>query len=340
MSSFKKTIKTIVLFAVIVILFSVAFMAPYCFGENYFWQDARERRELSGTVDFLVCGTSHALRAFKPDVLDQTLQVNSYNLSASYMTMQGRYEMLKIEIARNPVETVVMDVSYNSMTRGREEGGFEGDFYVLGKLKFPENMIYFLQEIQPSEYIRLYYDYLEKGYDCLKMAVRGTWTGTNQRSEKGYTGFRRSNDQTMTDYSQIYHTKSFEEEIEESDVEYLQKIVDLCAENGIELILVTVPMSEKWIYSYSNFDVFRIWYEVFAEENNLIYYDFNLYKERGNIFSEETDFYDQNHLSDAGAEKFSELFSSIYSMYESGENVSDLFYDNYEEMESRTYGNE
>ena len=77
-------------------------------------------------------GASYAMRGFRPDILDQELGVNSYNLSCSRQTMQGRHELLNLELNRNPAKTVVLELSYDSMTRNRDEEGPEGDMYMLG----------------------------------------------------------------------------------------------------------------------------------------------------------------------------------------------------------------
>ena len=75
MSSFKKAIKTIVLFLVILTFITTCIMELFFSSECYFYQDYRERKELAGSLDYLIVGASHALRAFRPDLLDEDLGV-------------------------------------------------------------------------------------------------------------------------------------------------------------------------------------------------------------------------------------------------------------------------
>lgn len=187
MNNFKSAIRTCIIFLIVLTILSAAIMSAFFIGENYYYQDSRERAELSGTLDFFVCGASHAMRGFRPDILDQELGVNSYNLSCSRQTMQGRYELLNLELNRNPAKTVVLELSYDSMTRNRDEEGPEGDMYMLGKLGgFMPRIKYFFSAIRPKEYGRMYYNYIDNGVNCIKKIIHGTWTNQNTKLEKGY----------------------------------------------------------------------------------------------------------------------------------------------------------
>ncbi len=345
MSNFKKTIRTILLFVLIVVVFSVVIMAAYFGGENYYYQDRKERDEMSGTIDFLVLGSSHAMRAYKPDVLDEELNVTSYNLSIANSTMQGRYEMLEVELERNPIDTVVLDVSFNSLTKSDDYNGYEGDFYVLSKLNLTDGVPYFFESIKPSDYISIYYEFLHKGFSCLDKLVHGTWTSWNQTSDRGYIAYQnkhiaRDDERypVTDDYASIYNTRVFSEEPYAPGTEYFDKILDLCEEKGVKVILTSVPLSDTFISTYKNLDVFREWYEEIAEERGIQFFDFNLYKEKTEVLSDDEALYDIRHLNDKGAERFSEIFSDVYKKAENGEDVNNLFYDSYEEMKAQVFG--
>ncbi len=346
MSNFKKTIKTIALFFLVFILLNLGIMGVYLTGENFYYQDARERAELSGTLDFLVFGSSHVMRSVIPDILDEELGVNSYNMAISSASMQEHYEMLTVEAERNPVDTVILGVSYDTMTRNREErGAIESDFYVLSKLDFWHQVPYFFSALEPSEYIRMYYEFLNKGFECIDMAVRGTWHAENDKIDKGFVSYyslHNEGDNTdilVTEYSDIYNTEVLPEKIDESSVEYLDKILELCNENDIQLIMIDVPMSKTFISLYQNLDASRSWYAEYAQNNDIEFFDFNLYKEIPDIFSDDVDFHDINHMNSIGAEKFTKLFASFYMKLENDEDVEDLFYDSYDEMKSIVFEN-
>ncbi len=338
MSSFKQVLKTCLLFVLVVAVLSFGIAEAFFYGENYYYQDIREREEVSGTIDYIICGSSHAMRALEPSVIDEELGVNSYNLSIANVTMQGRYEMLQLELERNPVDTVVLCVSYNTLTKTREKKGFEGDFYVLAKLNLWQRIPYFFESIEPSEYISIYYEFLMKGFNCMNWAVHGMWTDKNTKVDRGYMAYdylhseEDEEEKLTTDYASIYNTKSFTEEIYEPNVTYLRKILELCEEKGVQVILASIPLSETYLCTYDNYDVFRSWYEQIAEAYGLDYYDFNLYKENTEMFSDMEDFHDVQHLNNPGADRFSHIYTEVMNKAEDGENVDDLFYDSYEEL--------
>ena len=330
MNNFKSAIRTCIIFLIVLTILSAAIMSAFFIGENYYYQDSRERAELSGTLDFFVCGASHAMRGFRPDILDQELGVNSYNLS-----MQGRYELLNLELNRNPAKTVVLELSYDSMTRNRDEEGPEGDMYMLGKLGgFMPRIKYFFSAIRPKEYGRMYYNYIDNGVNCIKKIIHGTWTNKNTKLEKGYAAYKRDDDELNQDLKKIYHTRSFEETVYEPNVEYLNKIIALCKEKNVQLILVTTPLSKVTVCRYDNLDTFKEWYENVANENGLQYYDFNLIRDKEEKLPDSSAFSDKFHLGNKGAGTFTKMFTDVLNKEAAGEDTSALFYGSYSELES------
>ena len=88
--------------------------------------------------------------------------------------------------------------------------------------------------------------------------------------------------------------------------EYLDKMVALCEENGVELILVKAPS----LYPYW-YDEWEVQMEDYAKEHGLKYYNFlEVTEEIGLDFSQDT--YDAGlHLNLSGAEKMSDYFGKI-----------------------------
>ena len=93
-----------------------------------------------------------------------------------------------------------------------------------------------------------------------------------------------------------------ESPISEKNLYYLNKMIELCREKDVELMLVKTPSNatpdEKKYYN----TVERI-----AKENDVAFVDYNMhYDEIG--FDFEQDFFDDSHLNVYGAEKFTEYF--------------------------------
>lgn len=95
-------------------------------------------------------------------------------------------------------------------------------------------------------------------------------------------------------------------EFDEECYDYLQKITDLCKENGIELVLIKAPS----VYPYW-YDEYDKQIESFAEENDLDFYNFlDVTQEIGIDYN--TDTYDGGlHMNLDGATKLSKYFANI-----------------------------
>jgi hypothetical protein len=248
--------------------------------------------------------------------------------------MRGRYELLELELNRNPVDTLILELSYDSLTRNRDTEGPEGDIYLLAKLDgFIPRMKYFFSEVRLSEYSRMYYEYIDNGVKCLKKLLTGNFKTSNEKLYKGYAAYKRENIKLSSSLKKIYNTNVFDETIYEPNIEYLDKIIALCKEKGIRLMMVTTPLSKVTVCRYSNLDVFREKYVEIAKENNLEYYDFNLLVDKDELFPDETAFSDRFHLSNDGAEIFTRYFTDFIQKVDAGENVDDLFYSSYAEVD-------
>lgn len=335
MLNFKKALKTTIIFVLCIFVISVGLSEIYFQGENSFYQDAKERDALSGSVNYIISGASHGLRAFKPSIIDQELDVNCYNLSGAGMTMKGRYELLSIELERNPIETVVIELSYNSMTRNRKDEGPEGDLYVLGRFNsFSKRVGFFAKAFYPSEYGQVYYDTINRGVTSLKNLVTGNYTTELSEFYKGYFPTPKPDTKLDDNYSEIHNTREYETEIDDESVQYLDKIIALCKQHGTRIILVTTPLSELVTCKCSNLDVFYNWYKEYAYENELEFYDFNLLKEKQDMLPDELAYYDAGHLNDTGADIFGMEYCRIMRMVDAGEDISDLFYGSYDELDA------
>ena len=230
---------------------------------------------------------------------------------------------------------MVLELSYDSMTRNRDEEGPEGDMYMLGKLGgFMPRIKYFFSAIRPKEYGRMYYNYIDNGVNCIKKIIHGTWTNKNTKLEKGYAAYKRDDDELNQDLKKIYHTRSFEETVYEPNVEYLNKIIALCKEKNVQLILVTTPLSKVTVCRYDNLDTFKEWYENVANENGLQYYDFNLIRDKEEKLPDSSAFSDKFHLGNKGAGTFTKMFTDVLNKEAAGEDTSALFYGSYSELES------
>lgn len=335
MRSFKRILKTVTVFVLIVALLSVFFIECYLRGENFHYQDAWEREAVSGKVTYLVCGASYTLFGIHPDVVDAKAGVNCYNLAGTLLTLRGRYVLLEQELARNPrVHTVVLEVSPDTLLRDRAQEGPKGDLPMLGRLDTAEaRWRYFREAFTVDEWPEVYYDMVSKGMEAALRLVTGDYTTENQILSAGYYENDKPSKPIPTDYSRLYHIQSLPEEICPENVEWLEKIVALCRENNRSVYLVTTPQSQYYNCVNSNLDFFQDWFTEFAAAHELQYFNFNLFKGKLEQLPDESCFYDETHLNAQGGEIFTEMMVRVIRRFRHGKNVDKEFYRSYWELD-------
>lgn len=331
MRNFSKIVLHTLLLLIFVVIFLFVATMPYFYGEKYYYQDYKVRESLSGKIDTLVVGSSHALRSVKPTVLNKELNVKSYNLSSPLMSMYGRYVLLKKEVERNPIKTVYIELSYNALTLDRASLGFEGDLYVLGRLDNTTERLDFLKKaFSKEEYREVFMDTIKRSSYAISKTSKTT---INQYETFGYLSVP-SNDYLLTieEKKDIFNKEKLDTKIKKENLKYFNDFIELCKENDIRIVLIVTPVTEIMLLKYQNIDELFSQYKDLSQKYNCEYYDFNLDKKRNELYSEETSFYDYTHMSDSGAEIFSTRFSKIIKKVNEGKDVSDEFYESYDQV--------
>ena len=332
MHSFKRLLKTVVSFLLVVCFISALLAGFYLHTEYYYYQDFKERGDLTGTLDTLYCGASFALRAFRPDMIDPILGANGYNLSGSRLTMLGRYTLLEKEIKRNPVKTVVLEVSCDTLVRDSAQEGPEGDLLTFARLTVRDRPAYFFKAFRIKDWPMLYYDLVSKGINDVCSLLCGRIRIGNWFLTKGYFPFHEPDVPFYRDYAAMRGTETLPSEMTHDNIEMLDRIAALCRDNKVELVLVNVPQSKAFNCSCTNLDEFHQWYADYAAKNGLRYYNFNLYKGIDQHLPDDGCFYDAHHVNNAGAEVFSSLYGDFMKRAQAGEDLQSEFYASYAEM--------
>ena len=115
-----------------------------------------------------------------------------------------------------------------------------------------------------------------------------------------YNGFKKNPSKAIEDYpeKQKYIQDGEFKEIESDIVKYIQKIIDLCKKNNVELIFYRSPYTSK-VNELKKINHMR----QICDENGVVFID----TEAELQFSYLTDFLDYEHLSEVGANKATEL---------------------------------
>lgn len=330
MHSFKRILKIVGVFLLAVVLLSVMFAEFYLQGENFDYQDARERDRLAGKVTVLICGASYTMYGIQPEILNQRLGISSYNVTGALMTMEGRYTLLKKELERNPVHTVVLEVSADTLIRDRTAEGPEGDLPILGRLSgVGERLSYLHSAFSLSEYPMAYYDLVSKGIESSLRFITGKYHRENSEMKLGYLRVKKDSRELPTNYQDIYGLRSLPEEIVPENEDGLERLVSLCKENGATVILVVTPKSKYYNCLYANLDYFDQWYRSFAEKHGVHYLNFNLDKEKTTRLPDSDSYYDETHMNIKGSAEFTKMLSSALQDIWKQRNYAYKYFDSY-----------
>jgi len=307
--------------------------APYYLKGVYTYQDGQVRRDLAGEFDLLVSSASQGLRAIDPLALNDALDCRSYDLGAPLQTMYGRYLFLKRELERNPVSTVIIELSYDAMARSYEMYGFEGSIYQLGRSdNAGQWMDYFLHQVPPRDWVRMLYDTLDRGvYTWNYLIKNGAYTPFQYETYGFLPGLESTPMPPPDSYEADYHKESLPTNVEEENMYYLEKCLELCREKGIETFLITTPLSEYMLWNCDGFDEILVTHRAVSEKWDVPYFDFNLKKDKLARYPEETSYFDQHHLCQASAQVFPYDLAELIKRTRAGEDVSGDFYNSYEE---------
>lgn len=302
----------------------------------------KEMYECPENIDVLFSGSSHAFRTYDTALADELLGEKTFNAGSNGQLLATSYYLLREVAARNQLKTVYLDTCF-----------------MIGQRTIPENegSMYYI-----SDYMKWSSNKIEYLWDAggLRSFANGIFC-TSRRNLRNINIIENIQSKSLAagDYSNL----TFEHEIYRGDgfvyvdaklgdvdnvdfeemagrydltaavpmvddaYEYLIKIIDYCAENNIELVLVDQPMPDELITQVKGYDNYVSFLTKLSEEYNISYLNFNLYKGYEKSLD---DYYDENHLNGSGAEKYTEIFcNTVKSLRNSDKTVDELFYKEY-----------
>lgn len=341
MRSSKKAIIVSVVFLLVIALFTVGISEILMRSEYYHCCDNKNRQRLEGKINVLFTGASHGMNGFNTEVIDKKINCVSYNLSGPAMGFRARYYLMKQEIERNHIDTVVIDITFNSLLK---ESGGSGDIFALPRIyTMKERLKYFFTKIPLSDMTGLIGNMMHDGIYIMesKLIGKNSLLGTeNNLDNVDYEakGYRKTltNDLTLSDseVESCLNSMTISVDYPKDNIKYLNKSIELCKEKNIRVIVVVIPISDNFIWTYDEWYKFHDYLIEYCKEKDIEFFDFNLLKNRYSIFNDKNTFTDSVHMSEEGSIVFSEKMCEIFNLSLTKQDLSDLFYSSYEEMKA------
>jgi len=271
------------------------------------------------SVDVLFLGSSHIVSGISPQVIYNENGIRSYNLGCEQQNMMVSYYWLKEALRFQTPKVVVLDAfmlfeyDHNEVLN-TEEARIR---MAMDSMKWSGVKWEAVNEICEADNSQSVNSFLFKN-----VRFHTRWKELSEQDfsfadyEKHYElkGFAAFSNRGKTSNSYFEPYSEFDTEkyatAHELMYDYFEKIVSLCRDENIELLLIKTP-TNQWNVAKHN-TVSKL-----AMENNLQFVDFNLqevYDEAAFCYSE--DMHDDAHSNIWGAKKLSEyLAQRIQSLY-------------------------
>ena len=298
---------------------------------NRYYMLSREL-EKHEDIDVQVYGSCHAYTSFDSLYFSEKTGLNSYNMAnpseimpATYLRMYERFKEDVPEVVL--VETWGLNAYQTYITKEEIFDSYFGlnieDIPVSLEKLSVINDYECLDYLEENLYIAKYKDRLldfslsevDFKYSFEKAAKENDptsihWLYEEMKNRFSHKGFKANPSEELLDYEE-QQAKVNEQDvlaIEEDLVYYLDKIIELCNNNEVEVIFYRAP------YRSSEEELKKVNYLAqYLKEKQIVFYDL----EKEIEFDYKTDFFDYEHLSASGARECTEfLMGKILMKYD------------------------
>lgn len=336
----------VVVFAIIAAAVAAASFAlcPYGSRSQVLWTEFRNQDKL----DTVCLGSSLGAQSFDPSVVDNALGTSSYNMCSPVQEVAESYLGLNEALEHHDIERVFYVVDFATFWTAYDM--YPGRVYLNEKWKgdgFFErfaDLAYALKDASwmfGEKSINWLFPWTEQrvGFsmvgDNIAMQMNGTplIEAASVNATQGdypwvYHGRGYGNYDGMCDFnadSQKLYTQLGMNDLDEANLQCLADICDRCAAEGIGFVAFVPPKPDFGIIDMRDrYDEYTCQLKSLVEEHGGSYYDFNL--ARPELFvSQESYFWDWEHLNAAGATVFSEALAKLLAARDAGANVDGLF---------------
>lgn len=254
------------------------------------------------SLEVVTIGSSVCAAAIDPYQLYEETGINSFNMSIISEPMIGTYYWLKELYKTQKPKVVMIEIQIAARKRQKKEEKFRRCYdYMetsLNKLEFAFAYCNIDEDANIFDYLFPLSIFHTRWND-----MEAEDFEENMAPARGYNALVK---QSGIDFNGLdIVSGKLPEKYSETDYEYLKKNIELCRENGSEVILFKTPDS-TWLNDKHNLIVKR------AEEMDVEFIDFSQtqnYQKLG--IDWKTDANDEQHLNLRGAEKFTAYIGKL-----------------------------
>ena len=275
------------------------------------------------SVDVLAIGASDVGRGYSPVKVWKEYGITSFNLGTSNQTFSLAYYLISEAIKYQKPKVIVLDMDALFVEKDAPEGEYRKLF---DNLKLDDVKIQAINDEKVRAGDKLPYIFpllrFHDRYNKLEEKDFKTKSLNKKYKELSYMGMAMSYEiKPYIDTKEYMKDKGEVEKVPDENVYYLEKIINLCKENDIQILWVEIPSATSWSYAR-----YKKTAEL-AQKYNIEFIDYNLEEMMKNLGIDwMTDTADKgNHLNVVGAEKISNHIGKILSeKYNCKDNRKDI----------------
>ena len=289
-----------------------------------------ETADSGENIDTLFLGSSHCFRAYDPQLFTELTGKNSFNLGSSSQNYDTSYYLLREAARYNDLKTVYLDMHYKFLFIDKQDRDLVQANIISDYMRFSLNKLEFLLTTsETDEYTNRFLPFRRNWQQLGDLSyIRSVWEKKQAESYRNYEpvaledeyyagrGFVWSDAELNAD--EITWWDNFtdvpEDMANDSGVtytlDYIERIVEFCREEGIRLVFVTAPSFDRYLEEIGPYDLAHQYIQELADGFGVPYLDFNLCRDEYLNLGQES-YIDVDHLNGDGAEKVTELLAEL-----------------------------
>lgn len=339
--------KILIVFMPILIIGFTCTHFNYYYGEVSSSKLAMDEMRKNKNYDVAIIGPSTGQTGIIPKILNKELEINAINLSSSAQLACDSYFIAKEYIKYNKPKFIIMVIEpsiYFGINRYKQSFGnttiatLETMKPSWNKFKFEIRMLLERPQIA-LDFLNYNFrlNFLEKKYEETYNLEQLSKLYGNEYyiSKKGVMLFKSCQNRGSVGNIELLLKLSDKGDYKynvkrDYGFKYLQKMIDLCKKNGVELFLLTQGTTDAQILAYKYWDYMIGEFEKIAIKNKVNYWNFSFSKP--NLWSRRIRNWANNgHVSKHGAEKLTEALCKLIKITGGGTDTSKYFYKTYKE---------
>jgi len=292
----KSHIKNIILFLALIV--GIDFGLGKIISNNFYTLNYGDysiiNKSLKSDTEVLVLGSSRALHHYNPNIISKSLNLSCYNAGFGGYGVFLNYAILYEKIKVNSPKIVIIDLSPNIIVDKNAYSKLNLLLPYYKKNSSFKEIIQLNPKFSKLELVSNLYIYNSTLYDF----TRSYFTENNDNN-LGF--FPLKGKINKGDYSPFFLEK---ENMDENNIDYMNKIINLCKQNNIRLVGVVSPTYEK--FDKEN-KIISSLASIF-KNNSFEFYNYSNYSK---FYQKPEYFKDQLHLNEFGATIFSTNMAEV-----------------------------